>query len=179
MNIPTKTLIALGLSVFALNAHSAVSYGSSSAGQVYVGAKLGLLNTDVADKKTATYGAYGGYNIDQTFGVEAEYLTTNTKDYNIGEERHEYDAKSIGVYGTYRYHLPNTTIYLKGRLGMANTEVESKGVSVTKTHTSDKTSVAGGVGAGFKINQNIGVEAGYNYLNADNSVLGVGAYFAF
>lgn len=179
MNIPTKSLVALGLSVFALNAHSAVSYGSSSAGQVYVGAKLGLLNTDVANKKTATYGAYGGYNFDQTFGVEAEYLTTNTQDYNVGAERHEYDAKSFGAYGTYRYHIPNTTIYLKGRLGMAKTEVGSKGLTVTDTHTSDKTSIAGGVGAGFKVTQNVGVEAGYNYLNADTSVLGVGAYFAF
>lgn len=179
MNMPTKTLMMLGLSLFALNAHSAVSYGSSSAGQVYVGAKLGLLDADIANKKTTAYGVYGGYNFDQTVGIEAEYLTTTTKDFDVDSQRYEYDAKSIGVYGTYRYHIPNTTIYLKGKLGMANTEVSSKGVTVTNTHTSDKTSVAGGVGAGVKLTQNIGVEAGYNYLNADTKVLGVGAYFAF
>lgn len=179
MNIPTKTLMMLGLSLVALNAHSAVSYGSPSAGQAYVGAKLGLLDTDVANKKTATYGVYGGYNFDQTVGVEAEYLKTATKSYDQDAQRHEYDAKSLGVYGTYRYHLPNTAIYLKGRLGMTKTEVESRGVSVAGTHTSDKTSLAGGVGAGIKLTQNIGVEAGYNYLNADTKVLGVGAYFAF
>lgn len=179
MNTLTKTFVACGLSLFALNAHSAVSYGSTSAGQVYVGAKLGLLDTDVANKKTTTYGVYGGYNFDQNFGAEVEYLTTSAKSYNIGSESHEYDAKSFGVYGTYRYHIPNSTVYLKGRLGMAKTEVNSKGVSVISSHTSDKTSVAGGVGIGFKPTQNIGVEAGYNYLNTDTSVLGVGAYVSF
>lgn len=178
-----KTLIqtsaVLGLSLVALNAHSAVSYGSSSAGQAYVGAKVGLLDTDVANKKTTTYGIYGGYNFDQTIGVEAEYLTTNAKAYDKDAERHEYDARTFGVYGTYRYHIPNSTVYLKGRLGMAKTEVTSKGLNVYKSHVSDKTSIAGGVGAGLQITQNLGVEAGYNYLNADTQVLGVGAYFAF
>lgn len=174
-----KTSMALSLSLVAIHAHSAVSYGSASAGQAYVGAKLGMLDTDVANKKTTAYGVYGGYNFDQTVGVEAEYLTTSSKSYEKNAEKYEYDAKSFGVYGTYRYHIPNSTIYVKGRLGMAKTEVESKGVNVSSSHTSDKTSVAGGVGAGLQITQNLGVEAGYNYLNADTQMLGVGAYFAF
>ncbi|WP_066802359.1 outer membrane beta-barrel protein [Moraxella oblonga] len=179
MTILNKTLIALSVPLFAINAHSAVSYGSSSAGQVYVGAKLGLLDADIADKKNTAYGIYGGYNFDQTVGVEAEYITTSTKQFDVGSERHEYDAKSMGVYGTYRYHMPNTAVYLKGKLGMANTEVDSKGLTVNSSHTADKTSVAGGVGVGFKANQNVGVEAGFNYLNADAQLWSVGAYFAF
>lgn len=179
MNILNKTLLVLGLPLFALNAHSAVSYGSSSAGQVYVGAKLGLLDTDIADKKTTAYGVYGGYNFDQTVGIEAEYLATSGKQYNIGSETHEYDATSYGAYGTYRYHVQNTPVYFKGKLGMAKTEIDSKGINVNSSHTADKASIAGGVGVGFKPNQNIGVEAGFNYLNADAQLWGVGAHFAF
>lgn len=174
-----KSLIALGISLVAINANAVVSYGSSTAGQAYAGVKLGLLDTDVADKKTTAYGVYGGYNFDQSIGVEAEYIGTATKAYNIGSERHEYDANSLGAYGTYRYHLPNTPVYLKGKLGMAKTEVESKGLNVNSTHTADKTSVAGGVGVGFKPHQNIGVEAGFNYLNADAQLWGVGAHLLF
>lgn len=179
MTILNKAFIAFGVSLVAVNAHSAVSYGSSSAGQVYVGVKAGLLDADFADKKTTAYGVYGGYNFDQTFGVEAEYLTTSTKSYDKDAKRYEYDAKSLGAYGTYRYHVPNTTIYLKGKLGMTKTEIDNRGVGFVDTHISDKTSLAGGVGAGFQITQNVGVEAGYSYLNADTKVLGVGAYFAF
>lgn len=176
-----KTLLAIATtSVLALGAQANVGYGTQS--QAYVGVKAGQFDLDKVQGhkgNLTAYGVYGGYNFDQNFGVEAEYQSADSDKYKVGTSERELKAKTYGAYGTYQYHLTNTPVYVKGKLGLAKTEVESKATNGNFSSTSDKTSLAGGVGIGFKPTNNFGVEATYNYLNTDASIWGVGAHLAF
>lgn len=163
--------------VLATSAHSAISYGASHAGQPYVGVKVGQIDVDDVSEKAVSYGVYGGYNFDQNFGAEVEFQGSETKDFSVGNAKYEYDAKTYGAYGTYRYHFNNTPFYAKGKLGVAKTEVDVKGTNVGYVYTADKTSVAGGVGLGYQQN-GFGVEASYSHVN-DANVIGLGAHLAF
>lgn len=180
MKTLNKAILALGVSsLLAVSANAGMTYGSASAGQPYVGAKVGQIDVDGLPGKATAYGVYGGYNFDQNFGVEVEYVGSDSKSYSEGVSNYEYDAKTYGAYGTYRYNFVGTPAYVKGKLGVAKTEVEDKGVNVNYTASSDKTSLAGGVAAGFNVSKNLGLEASYNYLNKDASMWGVGAHLKF
>ena len=181
MKTLNKALLALGASsLLAMSASAAVSYGVNGVGQPYIGVKAGQIDVDVdganADKATA-YGVYGGYNFDQNFGVEAEYLGTDDADITTATRKGEYDAKTYGAYGTYRYQFAGSPVYAKGKLGVAKTEAKSTSGNIVLDQ--DKTSVAGGVGLGFQPTANFGIEAGYNYLNSDANMWGIGAHLTF
>ena len=81
-----KTLLALAAgSLLTVGAQAATSYSNGYTGQPYVGVKVGQFDLDIdnADDPTA-YGVYGGYNFDQNFGVEAEYVGSDDADYRNG-----------------------------------------------------------------------------------------------
>ena len=173
-----KTLLALAAgSLLSVGAQAAVSYGNGYTGQPYVGVKAGQFDLDLngADDPTA-YGVYGGYNFDPNFGVEAEYVGSDSADYKGGD----IDAKTYGAYGTYRYAFPNTGIYAKGKLGVAKTEVEASNTTLGLYNGSDSdTSLAGGVGVGYSVNPNFSVEAEYDMLGSDTTLMTVGAHLKF
>ncbi len=180
MKTLSKALLALSASsVLAMSANAAISYGTSEAAQPYAGVKVGQIDSDLIDGNVTSYGVYGGYNFDQNFGVEAEYMGSDTKDFNIGATPVEGDVKTYGVYGTYRYNFNNTPIYAKGKLGVAKTETDVTSLSGNTRLSSDETGVAGGVALGYKPTANFGVELGYNYLSSDANMAAIGAHFAF
>ncbi|USZ15397.1 porin family protein [Moraxella sp. FZLJ2107] len=181
MKTLSKALLALSASsVLAMSANAAISYGASEAAQPYVGVKVGTIDADQIDGNVTAYGVYGGYNFDQNFGVEAEYLGTDTKDFTANNRALEGDVKTYGLYGTYRYNFNNTPIYAKAKLGVAKTEVdvEYRGNDAQYLN-SDKTGVAGGVALGYKPTSNVGLEIGYNYLSKDANMAAIGAHIAF
>ena len=184
MKTLNKALLALGASsLLAMSATAAVSYGANSVGQPYVGVKVGQFDVDNArghKGDLTAYGVYGGYNFDQNVGVELEYQGADSEKYNHNGNEYELKAKTYGAYGTYRYHFNNSPVYAKGKLGLSKTEVENKTTnSNLYSSETDKTSIAGGVGLGFQPTANFGIEAGYNYLNSDANMWGVGAHLAF
>ena len=172
-----KTLLALAAgSLLSVSAQAALSYGNGYSGEPYVGVKVGQFDLDVngADDPVA-YGVYGGYNFDQNFGVEAEFVGSDNADYYNGEV----DAKSYGAYGTYRYTLPNSGLYAKGKLGVAKTEIDgSSTLPLTSVSISD-TGLAGGVGLGYSVNPNFGIEAEYDILSSDANLMSIGAHLKF
>ncbi|MFB6348170.1 porin family protein [Moraxella marmotae] len=181
MKTLSKALLAVSASsLLAMSANAAISYGNSADAQPYVGVKIGQIDADQISGKNTAYGVYGGYNFDQNFGVEAEFVGTDSKKFHIGNAPVEGDVKTYGAYGTYRYNFMNTPFYAKGKLGIAKTEVDVKGrEGVAYSQNRDKTSLAGGVGVGYKPTANFGVEASYNYLSEDATMLGLGAHLAF
>ena len=173
-----KTLLALVAgSVLSVGAQAAVTYGNGYTGQPYVGAKVGQFNLDQDGASDPTaYGVYGGYNFDPNFGVEAEFVGSDDADYRGGD----INAKTYGAYGTYRYAFPNTGLYAKGKLGVARTEVEATGTTLGIYNGTDKdTSLAGGVGLGYSVNPNFGIEAEYDKLGSDVDLMSVGAHLKF
>lgn len=181
MKTLTKAILAIATATtFALSANANIGYGN--AGEPYVGVKAGQFDLDKVEGHKGdltAYGVYGGYNFDQNFGVEAEYQGADSDKYSVGNSQYELKAKTYGAYGTYRHQFANTPVYVKGKLGVAKTEVEDRGVDSDYRHETNKTSMAGGVGVGFKPTKNFGVEATYSYLNSDANVWGVGAHLAF
>lgn len=185
MKTLNKALIALtATAVLATGANANVNYGASNSG-AYVGVKAGQFDLDKIEGHKGdltAYGLYGGYNFDQNFGAEVEFQRADSDKYTVGNAEYELKAKTYGAYGTYRYNFNGSPVYVKGKLGIAKTEVDDKGVSAASSlysDKSDKTSMAGGVALGFKPTNNFGIEAGYNYLNENANVWGVGAHLTF
>lgn len=178
-----KSVLAIALLTAAGSATAAVSYGTPALNQPYVGLKVGQVDVDAQSKKPLSYGVYGGYNFDKNFGVEAEYQGSDKKSYTSDLLKHEYDVKTYGVYGTYRYHF-DAPIYAKVKLGVARTQHDSvvssaaAGTQVVK-HKKAVTKPSGGVGLGFKITENFNVEAGYNMVTADVNQITLGTHLAF
>lgn len=170
-----KTLLALAVgSLVSVGAQAAVTYGSGYTGQPYVGVKVGQFDLDQNGASDPTaYGVYAGYNFDPNFGVEAEYVGSDDADYYNGDV----DAKTYGVYGTYRYALPNTALYAKGKLGVARTKVE--GSSTLFSVSDSDTRLAGGLGLGYNVNPNFGIEAEYDIVSSDANLMTVGAHLKF
>ena len=172
-----KTLLALVAgSLLSVGAQAAVSYGNGYTGQPYVGVKVGKfdLDTNGASDPTA-YGVYGGYNFDPNFGVEAEYVGSDDANYYGGDV----DAKTYGAYGTYRYTLPNTGLYGKAKLGVAKTKIEGSSLAPLASVSKSDTRLAGGLGLGYNINPNFGVEAEYDIVGSDANLMTVGAQLKF
>ncbi len=172
-----KTLLALAVgSLVSVGAQAAVTYGSGYTGTPYVGVKVGKfdLDTNGASDPTA-YGVYGGYNFDPNFGVEAEYVGSDDANYYNGDV----DAKSYGVYGTYRYAFADTPVYAKGKLGIARTKIEGDSRLPYASVSDSDTRIAGGIGLGYSVNPNFGVEAEYDILSSDANLMTVGAHLKF
>lgn len=176
-----KTLLALTAgALLSTGANAAINY---SAGQPYVGVKVGQADYDLNRANTKTdkptvYGVYGGYQFDQNFGVEAEYLGGDGADVTVGNVKAgELDTKTYGLYGTYKYNFATTPVYAKAKLGIAKTEVEAK--IATTTVKSDDTGLAYGVGLGFQATPAIALEAEYAKPESDTNLWTVGANFKF
>ncbi|WP_199508079.1 MULTISPECIES: porin family protein [unclassified Psychrobacter] len=173
-----KTLLALTAgSLMTVGAQAAVSYGNGYTGQPYVGAKIGQFDNDVSGDDPTAYGVVAGYNFDPNFGMEAEYVGSDDADLDAGGD---YDTKTYGAYGTYRYAFPNTNAYAKGKLGIAKTELEADFDNGNRDSVSD-TGIAGGIGLGYNVNPNFGVEAEYSMMDsdADTKLMTVGANLKF
>lgn len=178
----SKVMMVLMMSsVAVVSANAAISYGAPGLGQPYVGVKASQVDTKlVGAPKSMAYGVYGGYNLNQNFGAEVELQRSEKKTYQNDGFEYQYDVKTYGAYGTYRYHFADTPLYVKGKLGVAQTNLRDQSKSAGYNYTSgNKANLAGGAGVGFAPNANFGIEASYNYLSEHANAITVGAHLAF
>lgn len=169
-----KTVLALVAGTFlSVSAQAAMS----QVGQPYVGAKVGqfLVNEDDLDDLTA-YGVYAGYNFTPNWAAEVEYVGSSDKEI-AGIAGTEFNLKTYGAYGAYRYTFPNTALYAKGKIGFAKAEVKASGGGVSASDSDS--GIAGGIGLGYNFNPNMAVETEYAYVAEDVSLLTIGANFKF
>src|SRR5699024_6454191 len=119
------------------------------------------------------FGAYAGYNFTPEFGMEVEYVGSSEESINISGVNVDYDLKTYGIYGTYRYVFPNTALYAKGKLGFAKAEinVEANGFGGSASDSDSDTGVAGGIGLGYLVNPNIAIEGEYALVAEDLDLL--------
>ena len=180
MGISQKAVLALLVGCFmSAGAQAAVSYGN---GQPYVGAKIGQFMVDEGELDDPTaFGAYAGYNFTPEFGMEVEYVGSSEESINISGVNVDYDLKTYGIYGAYRYVFPNTALYAKGKLGFAKAEinVEANGFGGSASDSDSDTGVAGGIGLGYLVSPNVAVEAEYAVVAEDLDLLTIGANFKF
>lgn len=180
MGISQKAVLASLVGCFmSAGAQAAVSYGN---GQPYVGAKIGQFMVDEGELDDPTaFGAYAGYNFTPEFGMEVEYVGSSEESINVSGVNVDYDLKTYGIYGTYRYVFPNTALYAKGKLGFAKAEinVEANGFGGSASDSDSDTGVAGGIGLGYLVNPNIAIEGEYAIVAEDIDLLTIGANFKF
>lgn len=184
MKTLNKTLLALlATSALSVGANAAL-YQHMGTGQPYVGLKAGQIMIDDADNAGA-FGGFVGYQFDPNWGVEAEYVGSTDADTDFTGL--EYNAKTYGAYGTYKYGFANTPAYVKGKLGLAKSEVEYTATTTNRSITGDKTGIAGGLGLGYNVSPNMALEASYDmlpkaeYNDADTKVdmWSIGANYKF
>ncbi|WP_434352929.1 porin family protein [Psychrobacter sp. HD31] len=187
MNTLNKTLLALATGTIlatTANAGNHINTNAMTMGQPYIGIKAGQFDLDIdnADKPTA-YGVYGGYNFNNGFGIEAEYVDSEDADIKDGNVKGEYNAKQYGAYGTYRHHFANTGgLYGKAKLGVAKVEAEANYKNGAKKEL-DETGIAGALGLGYDINSNFSIEGEYGMMDAgddvDANLWTIGAHLKF
>ncbi len=169
----TKTLLALTAGTLLTAGANAAVYQTANntntnygyTGQPYVGVKIGQFNLDDADNATA-YGIDAGYQFNNNWGIEAEYLGSDDADVD-NVYKGSYDVKTYGLYGTYNYQFPSTAVYAKAKLGIAKTDATIDGRNSLEQKVSvdgDSTGLAGGIGLGYNVSPNVALEADYNYL---------------
>lgn len=178
MKILQKALLAIvASSVITVSAQAAISYGD---GQPYIGAKVGQFmlddDTGLLDDVTA-YGVVGGYNFTPEVGVEVEYVGSSEKTVDLAGVDLDYDFKTYGIYGTYRYTFPNTAVYAKGKVGLAKAEIETSALGFSESDSDS--GLAGGIGLGYNFNDNLAVETEYAYVAEDVTLLTIGANYKF
>lgn len=107
-------------------------------------------------------------------------------------------GETFGLYGTYKYDFPNTAMYVKGKLGIAQNKVtfevpsykmeNSKGQVVPMPATGwqqswKESGLAGGVGVGYNVSPTVAVEAEYAVLpkleHSDSDLITIGAKAKF
>lgn len=166
-------------SVLATTANAnTITYGGTKVNQPYVGAKVARVSDSFDKTSSFDYtgvGVYAGYNFDQNFGAEVEYLATDKKN---GEKFQTY-----GAYGTYRYHFDNSPFYAKAKAGVAKVEAAidvyaEDLTTVTGKARATDTNFAYGLGAGYQAG-NIGVEATFSRPHNSVDVVSIGANLAF
>lgn len=178
-----KVLVALSVgSLMSVSAQAALFSGTDYTGQPYIGAKVGQFMLDDSDLDEPTaFGAYAGYNFTPAIGMEVEYVGSSEESIREDDVNIDYDLKTYGIYGTYRYAFPNTALYAKGKLGFAKAEidVEASGPEGSGSTSESESGVAGGIGLGYSINPNLAIEGEYAIVAEDVDLLTIGANFKF
>ncbi|MDP5211158.1 porin family protein [Microbulbifer sp. 2205BS26-8] len=123
----------------------------------YVGGTFGAMNVDAkyADKNPLNAGIRGGYTWNSGLGIEAEF-TGSASDGEL-DDGSDYSISTQALYATYR---TQGDIYFKGRLGYLHEKVKAF------REVSDD-GFSAGIGAGFKLTENLSFEAEYTLVEQD------------
>ncbi|MYM33068.1 outer membrane beta-barrel protein [Duganella sp. FT50W] len=181
-----KIIFALVASAAALSGTAAYAQSNTqdAAGTAYIGAGVvgSRYNFDAAgdgsqsgDNKTGSKAAgkiYGGYNIDNTWAVEAGYTDFGKRSYNytqggaaggINTDAHSYYVAGKGTWPVAR------DFAVFGKLGVARNHNEVTTSGVASLNGSDnKTALYASVGGEYAINKNVKVSLEYeNYGKSD------------
>jgi opacity protein-like surface antigen len=183
--------------IFAMIA-AAAAMGTAQAAGPYVGVGVATVDhqfnlsgaTGVSsDGYKASGKIFGGYDIDQTWGVEAGYtdFRKSNADYTLNGTagRAESDGSSFYVAGKASAPI-NEQFSVFGKLGAASNKSTLSSSTTPAFNTSDrKTEVYAGVGVQYNLNQKVALTAEYERygkskdFGAKADVFTVGAKYAF
>jgi OOP family OmpA-OmpF porin len=180
-----KIIFALVASVAALGGSAAYAQNTQDpAGTGYIGAGVvgsrydfdtagaGAVSGDNHSGTKAAGKIYGGYNIDNTWAVEAGYTDFGKRDYNytvggaaggLHTDAHSYYVAGKGTWPVAR------DFAVFGKLGVArnHNEVSTSGIA-SVSGSDDKTALYASVGGEYAINKNVKVSLEYeNYGKSD------------
>ncbi|QOY94630.1 porin family protein [Massilia sp. UMI-21] len=189
-----KLLVVLIASAAAMSAAQAQTTGAPRA---YVGAGIasadhdfkmsGASNVDTEGYK-ASGKLFGGYEFDQTWGVEAGYTDFRKSDvnYSIGGVNNRGETDGHAYYLAAKATWPvNEQVSVYGKLGAARTKSELETLNAVQNMSRSKTEAYGALGAEYKLNQNVSLVGEYERygkskdFGAKADVFTIGAKYAF
>jgi hypothetical protein len=155
-----------------------VAGAAQAEGKIYVGAKVDVVQSDIAGYDDAmSVGVYGGYNLlgkdshfaadlkGGTLAVEGEAIMTIVKGDAPGLVG-DWDITSLGIFAAYRHPLTDN-FYLKGRVGLVSYDI-----------TGNESALAAGIGAGWKVGPGR-LEAEVTTYEGDVLLIGAGFHMNF
>jgi OOP family OmpA-OmpF porin len=188
-----KLIVALIASVAAMSAAQA----QQTAPRAYVGAGIasadhdyklsGASNVDTEGWK-ASGKIFGGYEFNQTWGVEAGYTDFRKSDvnYSIGGANVRGETEGHSAYLAAKATLPvNEQFSVYGKLGAARNKSELHLVNAAASMSRSKTEAYGAVGAQYSLNQDVALIAEYERYGKSKDfgqkadVLTIGAKYSF
>ena len=151
-------LLSLGLTVgVAAQADSQTTwFGEVADGEWLAGIKLGAVDPDIPGCDETPMGTLVlGYQFSRPIGdrgsssIELELGFSGSENLGIDSQfgDGEYDVQAAGVY--FNYRSPGT-VYFKGKLGILDTNIDTKLISGTEFKNNDA-SLAFGLGAGVRL----------------------------
>lgn len=187
-----KTSIALviaatlGLSTAAL-ADNTTGQGFYAGGNVgYSSVELPLTSTANWSTNGFGYNVHGGFMFNQYVGAELGYTNYANATYDQGGLSGKFKAYSVDAAAKGVYHF-NPLWSVFGKLGVASLHSELDESYSSSTASSSKTKIVplAGIGAGYDVDKNLTVNAGFTYVNGGtdtptNELKGLGNYsFAY
>jgi len=165
-----RTNITLPTLAIALAITSAPSIADDNKGQAYAGLKFGSFQVDVEGVDNSTpIGFQLGYDLGDTLSFEVEY-NKGSGDVDFGFAETEYDMTTMAIYATFRSKGKG---YFLAKAGLIKEEIEIGSIS------EDDTGLSYGFGGGFKLNDNIALEAEFTIVEEDANYIGATARFLF
>lgn len=154
-----KPILALFVALgFSLNAYAEKNE--------YLASRIGIMSTD-HQRTLVSPGLYYGQSITANHAVEGEF--------NLGfqaRNKQQLIVKNIAAFGVYRYPIAPFS-YFKGKLGLALTEQQ------LGTDISHNASIAGGIGAGLRLQKKLTLEGEYTLLTSRFSFASLGIHYMF
>lgn len=188
-----KLLVVLLASAAAMSAAQA----QTTVPRAYIGAgvasadhdfkRSGATNVDTEGYK-ASGKLFGGYDFNQTWGVEAGYTDFRKSDVNyaIGGVNQRGETDGHAVYLAAKAMMPvNEQFSLYTKLGAARTKSELEMLNAAQNMSHSKTEAYGALGAEYKLNQDVSLVAEYERygkskdVGAKADVWTIGAKYAF
>lgn len=148
---------------------------------LYLGAKIGVVDADVSGFDDATNaGVTVGYQFapvseNISWALEGEFTTTvSDGDISVFGSNGSWDVDTQALYGVLRI---GGDLYGKLRLGYLREDVSASVAGVSADGSDD--GVSGGLGAGWRANEQLSVELEYTLVEEDLDFYSVGLNFAF
>lgn len=147
----------------------------------YLGAKAGVMKPGISELDDATnIGGVIGYEIGEasdnlTWIVEAEFTTTASDgDVEVLGLSGDWDVDTQALYAGVRV---GTDLYAKLRLGYLRKDV-SVSIAGFSADGSD-TGASAGIGGGWRLNESVGLEVEYTFIEEDLDFYSFGVNFSF
>jgi OOP family OmpA-OmpF porin len=179
-----KLIFALIASAAAMTAAQAQT---TTAPRAYVGVGVATADQVSGDKYQANAKVFGGYDIDQNWGVEAGYTKFRGSDTYVAESSGivKGSADGYGLYVAGKYTMPiNDQFSAYGKLGVSNNKRAINTVT-GNSYSKYDTGAYAGLGVQYSLTQNVSLNAEYERygkskdFGAKADVWTVGAKYSF
>ncbi|MFC5549821.1 porin family protein [Massilia aerilata] len=185
-----KTIFAVLAGVLAAGAAQAQTTSfADTAPNAYVGIGTGMVKDSITNDRKRTTKIFGGYDVDQNWGVEAGYSWLGSTGFYVQQGDHDLAytrLKSSSFYAAAKYTMPlseRSSVY--GKLGLAHSEQKYSSPLGSWNFKESNNGLYAAAGAQFKLTQKVSLYAelernGESPRNgAKNLVLNGGLKFGF